>query len=464
MISKKPLPQKRTFDGIVLAAFIAMMMLFGGASRTDALTQPVIFAFAAVAIGYFVVLRPHGLGRLRPIGLLLAALVGTMVLQLIPLPPAIWNLFPAGSLISRIDAAAGLGEVWRPLSIMPDATLTALFSCAVPIATLLLCVRSAAKSYRLPIAALLAVGILGLAIGLMQVTAGAPYFFRFTNEGALVGLFANRNHCAVFLAVLPALAAPLFFEARDKLQRREFLYAGGFGALLIVAFCVVMTGSRIGLVVLLFELAGIAALAWMTQARSAGRVRKDPHRKIKIAAIASSLVIVLFFIVAMSMDKGSAIQRFLATDIRHEGRVEVLGSLLSLLQHALPSGFGFGTFDRAYRVYEPFESLDLSYLNHAHNDLIEICVEAGFLGVALVGALLAIVIVDSLRVWRAGRRPFSYSMALARSGSLVAGGLLIASLSDYPLRTPALATLLTLALVWLRTWNDQPTTARPAVG
>mgnify|MGYP007125385276 CR=1 FL=1 len=78
-------------------------------------------------------MRAHGL----LFGLAVAALALTIA-HLVPLPPAIWSQLPGRELVSEIDRAAGLGDVWRPLSLTPGATWNALHAQLVPLAALVL--------------------------------------------------------------------------------------------------------------------------------------------------------------------------------------------------------------------------------------------------------------------------------------------------------------------------------------
>ena len=54
----------------------------------------------------------------------------------------------------------------------------------------------------------------------------------------------------------------------------------------------------------------------------------------------------------------------------------------------LPLGSRFGTFEPIFEVYEPTSALDLDYLNHAHNDLLEWVLTGGLPALLLLGAFL----------------------------------------------------------------------------
>jgi O-antigen ligase len=105
-----------------------------------------------------------------------------------------------------------------------------------------------------------------------------------------------------------------------------------------------------------------------------------------------------------------------------------------------------GSFDPVYRSYEPVETLRASYFNQAHNDYLEIWLEAGWPGVALVIATFVWWGRRSWSAWRAGSHP---DRDLQRAASVAL--LLIAahSAGDYPLRTETMAVVFALCCVIL---------------
>jgi tetratricopeptide (TPR) repeat protein len=86
--------------------------------------------------------------------------------------------------------------------------------------------------------------------------------------------------------------------------------------------------------------------------------------------------------------------------------------------------------------------MTLEYVNHAHNDFIETWLEAGWPGAFLIAAFTCWWIGASVKIWRGVRTPHT---GLALAGAVVVGLLLAHSAVDYPLRTPALATMLAFA-------------------
>jgi O-antigen ligase len=83
-----------------------------------------------------------------------------------------------------------------------------------------------------------------------------------------------------------------------------------------------------------------------------------------------------------------------------------------------------------------------SYVNHAHNDWLEIWLEGGFLALAVLVAFLIWFVFASFGAWRAPLdRGRALDRALPQAASIVVILVLLHSAVDYPLRTTALMTL-----------------------
>jgi O-antigen ligase len=95
-----------------------------------------------------------------------------------------------------------------------------------------------------------------------------------------------------------------------------------------------------------------------------------------------------------------------------------------------------GNFVPALLAGERLEVVQATVPNRAHNDYLELLVEAGVPGLAALAAAAAVL---ALALWRARRDPPAGSAALALFGA--AGLLILAihSLVDYPLRSMSIA-------------------------
>jgi hypothetical protein len=102
-----------------------------------------------------------------------------------------------------------------------------------------------------------------------------------------------------------------------------------------------------------------------------------------------------------------------------------------------------------YQIDEPLQLLDQTYVNHAHNDWLEIVMTGGASAILLAGIAIVVWLrftwaLFSLR-GRQGR-----DVTVGKLGALIIFMLAVASIADYPLRVPSLAAMLVIAAIWMR--------------
>ena len=91
-----------------------------------------------------------------------------------------------------------------------------------------------------------------------------------------------------------------------------------------------------------------------------------------------------------------------------------------------------------------------SYVNHAHNDWLELWLTGGIPAILLALAFLAWLAASTVRLWRSDELQGSVlDLALARAAPIVIVLLLLHSAVDYPLRIPALSVLFAIACAFL---------------
>jgi O-antigen ligase len=93
-------------------------------------------------------------------------------------------------------------------------------------------------------------------------------------------------------------------------------------------------------------------------------------------------------------------------------------------------GTGYGSFDLVYPRYERLEDIYPAFVNHAHNDFLEIALEGGLVGAVVVALYLGLIVARFVAI---GDRP------LQRLSFLSICVVLVHSSVDYPLRTTAIA-------------------------
>ncbi|WP_196793205.1 O-antigen ligase family protein [Erythrobacter litoralis] len=380
--------------------------------------------------------RPDWSGLRFILGMLLATVV-LIVAQLVPLPPSIWMELPGRDLFAQAALAAGEPQPWRPISIAPDATVNALFAMVVPLAflALLACLQPAQlRRFLTPVLVVIAGSSI---IGLIQFS-GVAYNHPFVNDipGEVSGIFANRNHFALFLAVGCALVPTWVVQGEPKQYWRLFV---AIGMLVLFSLMALATGSRAGIIATVLALPLGFAAVW-------GKIRNRAAQMPKWMSLGAAVGAIASFALAIGasilLGRAAAIERLIVADEIGGIRQEALPTILDMIRTYFPFGTGIGTFDPAYRIAEPARNLSYSYFNQAHNDVLQTSLDGGMFGLLLLLIGIAWAAWRGVLAWRKRGNPF------ARLGFSILFLVAVASLVDYPARTPIFMVLIILAAAW----------------
>lgn len=439
---------------VSLCLFGIVVALTGGSARPDnvlllALRPVNVVCLTAILLAGGIDWRRIGI----PLVLLgLFALLHAM--QLVPLPPQVWQAVSFRMHYSDVLVALDAMDLWQPLTVAPDRTWNSLVALLVPF-TILVGFAALSEARRQALIWPL-LGLIGMSmvLGLAQTTGGSNsplYWYEVSNVGEPIGLFANRNHQAAFLAIgLPLLRAWALMSAPDARARQiRARIALGAGALILVYLLVL--GSRSGIVLALVGLAGAFLVEPKVVSR---RLSRGQGWLIPAGMIAGGLAI---FAVVNFAGRNVAVERIMGNDVEADLRVAAMPTMLRIIEDSMPLGAGFGAFVPVFVSYEPDSLLKPTYFNNAHNDLVEL---------AITGGVPALILLAGFLAWFAwvsyGNyfRPHSQSVTIGirRAASIAALILLLASLTDYPLRTPILAAVFALLCGWMA----EPTKARAA--
>jgi O-antigen ligase len=432
---------------LVLGAFALFICLLGGSARGDAVQLIVLRPVCCLFAGYaFYQLGSQKVKGLMPLYLGLGILGLWMIIQIIPLPYQIWSEFPGRALIVKLDVAGDQAGLWRPISLSPSRTANSLASLIVPLAAILLfhIYPNRRKKDFLSLIILIAFGnsLLGI-LQLLGPSGGMLYFYEFTNSSEAVGFFANRNHSSVFSAV-SLLIISYIYSQNWTIFRFPINYSN---ILLLTVYVIVLmssilNGSRAGLLcggLALF----LGLMIYNLRPVDAAGHKIKPVNKIgsivgSIAIVMFSAMLILLFFVS---DRIPAVTRLIESDNMSNLRASAMPTLFEMIGTYWPIGAGFGTFDKVYFIHEPSELLMPSYFNQAHNDWLQILIEGGapIALAALAGILWYIASV--LKLFSAASKNISHLLFWFGIFAIFA----IASLVDYPLRTP----IFSAVTVWI---------------
>ena len=433
---------------MLLCMLFVALWLAGGGSRADIMAQVVIRAIAWIVLACALLFgQSPSWNVARPVWIFLLAVVALTLLQLVPLPPAVWQALPGRSPFSEAAVVTRQPQPWRPLAIVPAGAFNTLGSLIVPLTALVLLTGlSAQDRQRLPGLFLLLIASSTL-IGLLQLS-GATYSNPLLNDipGQISGIFANRNHYALFLSLGCVLAPSWAFfrpQGVERGQHKLWRAPLAIGLVLVLMLLVLGTGSRAGMLIGALALAAGVLLAWRRIGRA---LRHYPRRWVIAGGVAVAALAVALVLASVMADRATSIVRVVALDPGQDMRARGLPTVLAMIRTYFPAGTGFGSFDQMFRFHEPFSVLKPSYFNHAHDDLLEIVLEAGLPGaLLLIGALAWWVVAGTkaLRLARAG------GDTLPAQGAIMLLLVAVASAFDYPGRTPMMMTTIVLAAFWL---------------
>lgn len=428
---------------LVFIGFLALVFLMGGGSRDDIASLPILRPACALIAAYAVTIAmPGQIARVRFPLILIGLLALWMVIQLLPLPVALWSALPGRAAIAATDQLLGLGDVWRPISLSPSKTVNALGSLIVPVAALLLyAVQDDQARRRIPVI-FIAIAAVSAAVGIAQIGtggAGALYLYAKTNLGTPVGLFSNRNHHAAFEATMLVLIGWYFADRRLRAERTK----GAVGpllvgaALLLSVFVTLFSGSRAGLLIGLLA-AGVSIALWFATPR--GDRRESHHGELtgwRVWLPSAAAVVIALAVVAYLGTRSTSFDRLVQLSAGDELRVQIFPQISAMANDHWLFGTGFGAFEHAYRQYEASDWLRTTYVNNAHDDWAQWVIEGGLPAILSFLAFAVWMVRRLIAVWRE-RQARPGTVLLVATATLVLGLMLIASVFDYPLRVPSL--------------------------
>jgi hypothetical protein len=410
----------------------------GGASAAGYLANGILQLLGLLCM--LIVVLSGCVPRLSKAARLLLVLIGAaaalLTFELVPLPPFLWQLLPGRSTVVEGYSLLGMASPWLPISLSPSGTLAALTSLIPPAAVIVLVYASSGYGRLYSVYLIIGVAIASIVLGLLQKMQGPDslyYIYDVTNRGGVVGFFANRNHLAtLLLAAIPLVGAlsvsPKRADKQDDSKLGRLMVTGCMALLIIVGVIVVRSSAGW----LLLPPAIFATAAVFLRGES-GNV---PKAVLQVGAALAAVCVIASVVAPIKMnDLGDKL-----SGMDPHMRNQSIRTTASAALGYLPFGSGGGSFVRVYPQYEDVETASLEYLNHAHDDYVEVALEHGLPGLALVLAAFALWLTQARRLWRPGKGD-----GLSRAGSIIVAIVFAHSLVDYPLRTAAMAAVAAFA-------------------
>lgn len=363
------------------------------------------------------------------------------LLALIPLPPDFWLSLPGRAAYAGVITVLQqppLDVSSLPISIDPLGTSFASLSLVVAFAVCL-------ASMLLPSSLLLkllgtfsVIAIVEAGIGLLQLIFGTPSFMGYsmsaTTRGA-TGTFVNKNHYATLLAMaLPMLVFRAtgqftFFRQNGAPTSLSNVWWGAATAM--VAATLVASLSRAGSAAG-FSVAVLAILLCVFRKQATTRQR---------------LGLLLGGGMALALVSGTSLKLLLdslqgtAFAESADGRLQLLRFSVVGLKAFFPLGAGLGSYSIAAQRFQP-ETV-AGYVEHVHNDYVELIFETGILGIAALICFAAAAVGAGRRLWKtlsSEQQPLSPAIACW----LGAAAFAIHAWFDFPAHIPGLTIVVSL--------------------
>lgn len=362
-----------------------------------------------------------------------------MVLQTVPLPVGIWTKFPGHGFVLETLNAAKLAPSAMPISLDAQTGFQDFLYLLSGVAVFLAGLSVPPQERRFVAFGICILAVLSSLLGLAQRFGGvaSPLQF-FAAQGWINGgFFSNHNFLAAQLyCAIPFAAALAIGLGQKRVVHWAVAALFALAALIVYLSGLGATGSRAGIVFAMISVLLSGVLLW---AKS-----QLPNQT---SAISSKAMI--FFIAALLLVTAqfglAGILRLAQTDPVSDYRAVMATTSLEVARAYFPFGSGFGSFVPVYAIFEHPANLKEFYVNHAHNDWLELFLEGG-LPMALVLLLFVAWLLRAIFVlWRNAGPDDGLNKACV----IIIALLLAHSLTDYPLRTRMLLALFALCCSWL---------------
>lgn len=414
---------------MVAMAMVAAGIVLGGGGTTNPLTEVLLQLLAAALMIAWAAAPGRAPRALSGWPLAICAIVVFLpAVQLIPLPPSIWQALPGREVERASLALVGAADRWMPWSIAPAQTLAVLLAMIPPLATMCMVASLDDDGRDNVLRVVLTLCLVSVGLGALQIAAPpgmTPTFYPYHHTGFVIGFQANKN-AEVDVLLIGLLATAAVYMARPARRRHGTAMILTGAAALVLLFGAIFTGSRGG--ILLIPAAVLAALLMMQKDSIFGR------RTMIVIAASALVALASAWTLRDNAALGKVAARFAADK---DFRTELWTDTAYAIGQYWPVGGGMGTFVQLMTPVERLEVLDETVPSRAHNDFLELLLESGVVGplvLAILAICVAFMIVKAMKR-KEVTRPHLY-FAVATFFIIAAH-----SVVDYPLRSMSLAML-----------------------
>jgi O-antigen ligase len=258
-------------------------------------------------------------------------------------------------------------------------------------------------------------------------STGKLYWLRTPRFGGWIyGPYVNHNHYAGLMEML--VPVPLVFAFSRYGRGRERWAAASAAA--FMGATIFLSGSRGGMVAFALQ---VAIFLWfLFRERTGGRAAF-----LMAAFLVVSLASIAWIGGSEVTARLSTISASKHSELANDIRLKINRDALHMFAQRPILGWGLGTFETVYPQFRSFYT-DL-LVDKAHNDYLQLLVETGLLGFAIMIWFLVSALrpaLPKIRNW-----PSDVNGAVALAALIGISGILVHSLVDFNLQIPANALL-----------------------
>lgn len=301
-----------------------------------------------------------------------------------------------------------------------------------------------------------------IATVLWSVKAQYQIFYVSISHADAIGSFVNRNHLAGYLCMCLSIGIGLMLAKLGSHRARLHTWRARVAAgiefvlsskmrlrllLIVMVIALVLTRSRMGNSAFFSAMLIVGTLAVVLARKTA------PHTMMLIA----SLVIIDIFVVGTWVGLEKVVERVQGTTVMTveggvsesiEARSEAARTALAIVKDYPLFGSGGGSFYNVFLGYRT-PQYGYNYVDHAHNDFVEIATDFGLIGLGILGLLVALTLFTVVKTMATRRSPLPWGVAFGVTMSMVA--LAIHSTVDFNLQIPsnAMTMVVILSMGWV---------------
>lgn len=405
---------------------------------------------------------------------LLASMVLLTWLQVTPLPVQ-WLEVLSPMLVEMFQPAVAQTV---SVDVFQTQSMAALSFCYLAIFLVaVMTVRDSARLDRLA-QVLVFSGVMQAVVGAVLFSLKAEYrlFFSNVSHTRMIGTFVYHNSMAGYLCMCLSIGIGLMLARLGKGEERSAKHwktrvVGAIAfvlspkmrlrlLLIVMVIGLVLTRSRMGNAALFISMVAVGLIA----------VFKARQTAPQTIALIVSLIVIDVLVVGTWVGLEKVVERIQQTELTVadggksesvEARTEAARTSLPIVSDFPLLGTGGGSFYNIFLSYRT-PSYGYTYVDHTHNDFVEIATDYGLVGLGLLGALVASTFFTVIQVMGRRRSRLPWGMAFGVAMSIVA--LLFHSTVDFNLQIPAnaLTIVVILAMGWIASVLPSPKSSQKA--